>query len=125
MTIARELDAAKAHITELEAAQPDRGSLFNLDLKNDKPDNIGRGDHRQRRPWPGREDRSCDSKGGQIEGSGGHAMARRGPVGGPVTAAAGPMEQPQSIVKVGPDPPWGVGGTLDRGRAPWGSERSL
>jgi hypothetical protein len=38
--LARELDAAKAHITELEAAQPDRGSLFNLDLKNDKPDNI-------------------------------------------------------------------------------------
>jgi hypothetical protein len=25
---------------ELEAAQPDQGSPFNLDLKNDKPDNI-------------------------------------------------------------------------------------
>src|SRR5260370_85857 len=24
----------------------------------------------------------------------------------------------------GPDPPWGVGGTLDRGRAPWGSKRA-
>jgi hypothetical protein len=24
-----------------------------------------RGDHRQRRPWPGREDRSCDSEGDQ------------------------------------------------------------
>ena len=38
--LARELDAAKAHIAELEAAQPDQGSLFGLDLKNDKPDNI-------------------------------------------------------------------------------------
>jgi hypothetical protein len=38
--LARELDAAKAHIAELEAAQPDQGSLFDLDLKNDKPDNI-------------------------------------------------------------------------------------
>jgi hypothetical protein len=38
--IARELDAAKAHIAELEAAQPDHGSLLDLDLKNDKPDNI-------------------------------------------------------------------------------------
>jgi hypothetical protein len=38
--IARELDAAKAHIAELEAAQPDQGSLLDLDLKNDKPDNI-------------------------------------------------------------------------------------
>jgi hypothetical protein len=38
--LARELDAAKAHIAELEAAQPDQGSLFNLDLKNDKPDII-------------------------------------------------------------------------------------
>ena len=27
-------------IAELEAAQPDQGSLFGLDLKNDKPDNI-------------------------------------------------------------------------------------
>jgi hypothetical protein len=32
--------AYKAHIAELEAAQPDQGSLFDLDLKNDKPDNI-------------------------------------------------------------------------------------
>jgi hypothetical protein len=32
------------------------------------------------------------------------------------------QEQPQSTVKVGPDPPWGVGGTLDRGRAPWGEQ---
>jgi hypothetical protein len=31
---------AKAHIAELEAAQPDQGSLFNLDLKNDEPDTI-------------------------------------------------------------------------------------
>jgi hypothetical protein len=38
--LARELDAAKAHIAELEAAQPDQGSLFGLDLKNDKPDDI-------------------------------------------------------------------------------------
>jgi hypothetical protein len=38
--LARELDAAKAHIAELEAAQPDQGSLFDLDLKNDKPDDI-------------------------------------------------------------------------------------
>lgn len=32
------------------------------------------------------------------------------------------QEQPQSTVKVGPDPPWGVGGTLDRRRAPWGEQ---
>ena len=38
--LGRELDAAKAYIAELEAAQPDQGSLFGLDLKNDKPDNI-------------------------------------------------------------------------------------
>jgi len=34
------LDAARAHIAELEAAQPDQKSLFGFDLKNDKPDNI-------------------------------------------------------------------------------------
>ena len=38
--LCRELDAAKAYIAELEAAQPDQGRLFGLDLKNDKPDNI-------------------------------------------------------------------------------------
>jgi hypothetical protein len=52
--------------------------------------------------------------------------ASRRPRDRPVTPAAGPMEQPQSTVNVGPDPPWGVGGTLDRGRAPcWGSKHSL
>ena len=35
--LARELDAARAHIAELEAAQ---GILFGLDLKNNKPGNI-------------------------------------------------------------------------------------
>jgi hypothetical protein len=34
-----------------------------------------------------------------------------------------PIEQPQSTPKVGPDPPWGVGGTLDRGRAPVGGSK--
>ena len=34
------LDAARAHIAELEAAQPDQKSLFGFDLKNDKPVNI-------------------------------------------------------------------------------------
>ena len=38
--LAGELDAAKAQIAELEVAQLDQGSLFGLDLKNDKTDNI-------------------------------------------------------------------------------------
>jgi len=36
---------------------------------------------------------------------------------GPLTAAIDPES--------GPDPPWGVGGTLDRGRAPWGEQKSM
>src|SRR5882757_9602205 len=38
----------------------------------------------------------------------------------PVGGHGSPMEQPQSTAKVGPDPPWGGGGTLDRGGAPLG-----
>jgi hypothetical protein len=50
----------------------------------------------------------------------GAVTRRRG--GDKMVDARRAQEQPQSTVKVGPDPPWGVGGTLDRGRAPWGEQ---
>jgi hypothetical protein len=35
------------------------------------------------------------------------------------------MEQPQSTLKVAPIRRGGMGGTLDRGRAPWGEQKSM